>query len=293
MAKKTSGGKLTSSAYGSSRAVPFTIDDSTPDGKIYSPVIDGQVMTHGYVPRDRAVYPPQMFRSPPASMPLIPESEWDARFEEQEKQQSSLEHVFNRLAATKGVSVPFLHQNGHGYCWGYSTGNATMLDRAARNQSYVRLNPHAVCAIIKGGADQGGWCGLSAKFLTEVGIPTEAFWKVHSRDLKQDNAAMRANAAQHKLQEDWIDLTASIYDRNLTRQQLATCLLSNIPCAIDFNEWGHSVCAGRWYRVEKGVWVPRILNSWLGWGDAGWGSINRRWTVDSAVALRVTGISVA
>lgn len=273
------------------RKAPFVIDDSTPNDKIYCPVIDGQVMAHGLIPRDYAIYPPMMFRSPPADMPLIPESEWDARIDEQEERESSLEHIFNRVAQQVGVSVPFLHQNGHGYCWAYSTGNATMLDRAARNIPYVRLNPHAVAAIIKGGADQGGWCGLSAKFLQETGIPTEQFWKVHSRDTKQDTPAMRANAALHKLTEDWIDLTASIYDRNLTKQQLATCLLSNTPCAIDFDEWGHSVCAGRWVRIERGVYGPRILNSWLGWGDNGWGSINKNWTVDSAVALRVTGAS--
>ena len=89
---------------------------------------------------------------------------------------------------------------------------------------------------------------------------------------------MRANAALHKLTEDWIDLTASVYDRTLTIRQIATCLFSNIPVPVDYNEWGHSICAGRWYRVERGVWAPRILNSWLRWGDRGWGTINRRWT---------------
>lgn len=268
--------------------IPFIIDDSTPNDKIYAPVIDGNVMAHGLVPRDYAIYPRQMFQ-PPGEMKLIPESDWDGIIDEQEERQTSLEHLFNIEAAKRSISIPYLHQNGHGYCWAYSTGNATMLDRCARNLPYVRLNPHMVAAIIKGGRDQGGWCGLSAKFLEDVGICTEAEWRVHARDLKQDTPAMRAIAAQYKLQEHWIDLTASVYDRNLTRLQLATCLLSNIPCAIDFDEWGHSVCAGRWVRIEKGVYGPRIMNSWLGWGDKGWGTINKRWTVDSAVALRVTG----
>lgn len=289
---KRNGRKLTSSASGSTYGGPFVIDDDTPDDALYDPVIDGQRMARGLVPRDRLEYPANYLRSPPEGMPIIPRSEWDARIDEQEAQQSSLEHVFNRLAQAKSIGTPYLHQNGHGYCWAYSTGNATMLDRAARNMPYVRLNPHAVAAIIKGGADQGGWCGLSAKFLQEAGIPSEAHWRVHSRDTKQDTPVMRADAAKHKLLEDWIDLTASIYDRNLTVDQLATLLLSNIPCAVDYNEWGHSICAGRWSRVEKGVYAPRILNSWLAWGDKGWGTISRSWNVDSAVALRVTGISI-
>jgi hypothetical protein len=178
-----------------------------------------------------------------------------------------------------------------GNCWGYSTGNTEMLDRAARNMPYVRLNPHAVCAIIKGGRDEGGWCGLSAKFFAEIGCPTEEFWKVHSRDLKQDTPEMRANAAKHKLLEDWQDLTASIYDRSMADRLWQTCLASNIPGPMDWDEWGHSVCAGRLVEVEKGFFRPRILNSWLGWGDNGWGTIARGWTVDSCLMIRSTGAS--
>lgn len=265
-------------------AIPFIIDDSTSNDLLYNE-------PRGLVPRDYNLYPRTMFQSPPDDMPLIPESEWDARIDEQEERESSLEHIFNRLAKRLNIAVPFTHQNGAGFCWSYSTGNATMLDRAARGLPYVRLNPHAVASIIKGGADEGGWCGLSAKFLVEVGIPTEEFWQVHSRNLRQDTPEMRANAALHKLTEDWIDLKASVYDRNLTRQQLATCLLNNIPCAVDYSEWAHSICAGRWVRIENGVYGPRIMNSWLGWGDNGWGTINKNWDVDSAVALRVTGAS--
>ena len=268
--------------------MPFVIHDSTPNDLLFDPVIDGKKMARGYVKRDYAIYPTTMF-APPTDIPLIPRSEWDARIDEQEARQSSLEHVFNNQP--NAPAVRFLHQNGHGYCWAYSTGNASMLMRAVNNQPYVRLNPHAVAAIIKGGRDQGGWCGLSAEFLKNTGIPTETFWKVHSRDTKQDTAEMRANAALHKVTEDWVDLSREVYDRNLTVDMLATLLLSNIACAIDFDEWGHSVCAARWVRIERGSYGPRILNSWLGWGDNGFGDIQRGWTVDSAVGIRVAGAS--
>jgi len=283
-------GKLTSSAFGSSQGVPFTIDDSTSNDLIYNPIIDGQVMAHGLVKRDYSAYPKEMFQQP-TELKLYPESEWDARFEEEEKQESSLEHIFNRMAKERGIQVPFLHQNGNGFCWAYSVGNATMLDRATRNMPYVRLNPHAVAAIIKNGRDEGGWCGLSAKFYRQFGCPTEEFWKVHSRDIRQDTPAMRADAAKYKTLEDWVDLQSSVYDATMTKQAIATCLFSKIPCPVDYDEWSHSICAGRWYRVEKGVWAPRILNSWLGWGDNGWGTINRRWTYDSTLGLRATGVA--
>lgn len=267
-------------------SVPFTIDDSTSNDLIYDPVIDGNKMARGLVKRDYNLYPEEMF-APPDEIPMIPRSEWDARIDEQEERQSSLEHIFNNQPGAP--SVRFAHQNGHGYCWAYSTGNACMLLRAVNNQPYVRLNPHAVAAIIKKGADQGGWCGLSAEFIAKYGVPTEQFWKVHSRDIKQDTPEMRANALLHRVSEDFVDLKRSVYDRNLQEEQLASCLLQNIPCPIDYDEWGHSICAARWSRIEKGSYGPRILNSWLGWGDNGFGTIKRGWTWDSCLAIRVTG----
>jgi hypothetical protein len=98
----------------------------------------------------------------------------------------------------------------------------------------------------------------------------------------------------HKVTEDWVDLKQPIDSANLTVQQLATCLLLNVPVAVDYDEWGHSICAVRWMRVEAGVYAPKIWNSWTdAWGSMGMGIINRRWTVDSAVALRVAGAAVA
>jgi hypothetical protein len=118
--------------------------------------------TYGLVPRDYEQYPESMFASP-SEMELIPESEWDARFDEQERLQSSLEHLY--LSGPNGSpAFELLDQNGHGYCWAYSTAHAIMLDRLRRNVPTVRLNPHATAAIIKRGRDEGGWCGLSAKW---------------------------------------------------------------------------------------------------------------------------------
>ena len=267
--------------------MPFVIHDSTPNDLLYDPVIDGHQMRRGLVSRNKLLYPEPIF-APPSEIILIPRHEWDARIDEQEERQSSLEHIFNKAT---NLPVKFLHQNGHGYCWAYSTGNAVMMLRTLNNQPYVRLNPHAVAAVIKKGRDEGGWCGLSAKFLKDVGIPTEAFWKVHSRDIGQDTPGMRANAALHKVTEDWVDLSQPIYEQNMAEELIASCLLQNTPCSLDYDEWGHSVCGCRWVRIEKGSYGPRILNSWLGWGDNGFGDIQRSWTVDSAVALRVTGAS--
>ena len=102
-----------------------------------------------------------------------------------------------------------------------------------------------------------------------------------------------ANAKEHVVTEDWMDLSSAAYDRNLTVDQLATCLLLNIPCAIDYDEWGHSICAIRWVKIEAGSYGPKILNSWTDeWGDHGMAVIQKGWTVDGAIGYRTSKASI-
>lgn len=244
---------------------------------------------YGGVPRDYSVDPPEMFDAP-SQMQLIPQSEWDARIDEQEAQKSSLEHIY-LSGPSGGPRFVNLDQNGHGYCWAYSTGHSIMLSRLAKNQPIVRLNPHATAAIIKGGRDEGGWSGLSAKFARENGYAEEGSgpgqWPLHSRSLQYDTPDLRLRMRQYRITEDWVDLTRAVYDQNLTFNQLATCLLNNIPCPVDFNWWGHAVCAVRLVRIERGSYGVLILNSWKGWGRHGLGVLQgSKATPNGALATR-------
>lgn len=260
------------------------IDDSTDDGLLLDPVVDGQPMSRGAVPRDYDVQPIETFAAPDG-IKLIPRSEWSDRIKAQEAAKSRISDILRR------AKIPSTDQNGHGYCWAYSTGGCVQAVRALNNQPYVRLNPHAVAAIIKRGADQGGWCGLSAQFLTETGIPSFEFWPEHSRSLSNDTPAMRANATKHKVTEDWYDLTRPVHGQRLTFDQVATCLLNNVPCATDFNWWGHSVMACDLVEVEPGDFGIRIRNSWRdSWGDLGFSVLRgSKCKPDGAVAIRVVG----
>jgi hypothetical protein len=231
----------------------------------------------------------------PNEMDLYEESDWDALYDEQEEHKMSLEHIYLKGDVNGSPAFINLDQNGHGYCWAYSTGHCNMIMRLVNNQPYVRLNPHSVAAVIKNGADQGGWCGLSCKFLKEHGIASEAFWPEHSRDYrKYYNEACKANMALHKVTEDWVDLTREVYSQNLTKKQLATALFNNTPCAVDFNWWGHSVCGLRWVRLERNSWGLLILNSWKGWGRHGLSVLRGGKEIpNGAVGIRVVGASVA
>ena len=246
----------------------------------------------GLVPRDYSTDPERMFAAP-KEMKIIPESDWDAYYDEQEAMLSSLEHIY--LSGPGGTpAFQNLDQNGDGYCWAYSTGQSIMLDRLKRNLPLVRLNPHATAAIIKKGRNEGGWCGQSGAFGAEHGYAIEGTgpgqWPLHSRNVqKYDTPELRAEMAKYRITEDWTDLTREVYDRNLTTAQVATCGLTNIPGPGDYNWWGHSVCRVRWVRIEPGSWGQLILNSWPNWGRHGLGVLRGSKAVpNGALAVRLT-----
>jgi hypothetical protein len=248
-------------------------------------------VTFGLVPRDYDEFPEPMF-APPSDMQLIPESEWDARFDEQEELGSSLEHIY--LSGPNGTpAFRHLDQNGDGYCWIYSVGHSMMMDRLRRNLPTVRFNPHSAGAIIKRGRNEGGWCGEGAQFASEVGMAIEGNaqgqWPLHSRNIRLDNPRLRAEMAKYKIEEDWVDLTRQKYNRNLTLAQVATCGFNNIPGPRDYNWWRHSVCGIRWVRIERGSWGQLILNSWKGWGRHGLGVLRGNKAIpNGALGVRLT-----
>lgn len=226
----------------------------------------------GLVARDYDEFPEAMFAAP-SEMGLIPESEWDARFDEQERLKSSLEHIY--LSGPNGTpAFVNLDQGQEGYCWIYSVGHSLMIDRLKRNLKPVRLNPHSVGAIIKKGANQGGWCGEGADYVTRIGMAPEGTgqgeWPKWSRDIRRlDTPAMRESMARFKIDEQWTDVTRRVWDRNLTMAQVATSGFNNLPGPRDYHWWGHSVCGLRWVRIERGSWGQLILNSWRNWGRHG------------------------
>lgn len=245
-------------------------------------------VSYGCIPRDYSVQPATIFAAP-SDIKVIPESDWDAYYDEQEASKSSLEHNF--LPGSQPAFVN-LDQDGFGYCWAHSTTQAMMLTRLYMGLDKVRLSAFAVAAKIKGFKDEGGWGALSAKFATDTGIPSCDVWPEQAMDRKLDNAATWADAAKNKITTQYVDLTRDVYDQNLTKQQLATCLFLNMSGPVDFNWWSHSVAAVRWVRIEKGNWGLLILNSWKGWGRFGLGVLKGSQSIpDGALAIRATTIN--
>lgn len=245
--------------------------------------------TRGLVARDYTVTPVRMVNA--VTLPLIPRSEWSGRIKQMEEEKSRLSDI--RMRGNNGEPIPSLNQGQKGYCWNHAAVQAAIMLRAAMHQPYVPLSGYAAACIIKGYRDEGGWSALGLDFAVERGIPSQEFWAQGSMSRDNDNPATWANAALHKVSESWVDVAAPVYDRDLSFDQVITCLLSRIPVAVDLMWWAHAVCALDAVETEPGKFGIRILNSWGdSWGDRGMGVLAGSKAVpDNAVALRVTGAS--
>lgn len=274
----------------------FIIDDNTNNDILY-PTINGEKKGHGYDPDQvdtsrvksmRAT----LFGDAPGQLQLIPRSEWDARFDEQEERQSSLSHLFMRMNYGRPGKV--LDQNGQGFCWNYSVTQMLMVLRGLSNLPYVELSGHANACLIKDFQDKGGWGAEGALYAEAHGAPSVKYWAEKSMSRSNNTAAMRENALLHRPSEAWADDSKAAYDMNLTEDEVATLCFNNIPYIHDSNDWGHSILGMRWVRVERGLWCPEILNSWTAeWGNHGFATLNgRRRLPDGGLALRVITASV-
>lgn len=243
----------------------------------------------GLVPRDFAVFPHKPLHgvgAVPSQIDVIPKSEWDAYYDEQEAKQSSLEHIFLRGGKPAFVN---LDQDGDGDCWAYSTGHSIMLHYLRHGMPVPRINPHFIATYLK--RFNGGWCGASMDVAMKIGCCEEGTgpkqWPLWSHDTRLLTPERMEAAKEHKVIEAYYDIAKPIYGQEMTDGQLTTMGFQNIPAPSDFNEMSHSMCQVRRVRIERGSWAPLILNSWKGWGRFGLGVL-RNMDADGAVALLST-----
>lgn len=236
----------------------------------------------GAVPRDFAIDPVEM-RDSPSQMKLYSESEWDALYDAGEANEDSLEHLYLRGGKP---AFEFLDQNGFPDCWFHSTAHAVMVDCMKQNVPVPRLNAVAGATLI--GRLDGGWSGLSMKFIRDHGCPVVGTgpgeWPYQSRR-GSDTPELRANMKRHRNLEDWYDLSKEVWDQDLTKLQLATCLFNNLPAPSDYNRFGHAMLSLRLVRIERGSWGILTLNSWKRFGHHGLCVLANMWP-DGACALR-------
>lgn len=246
------------------------IDDSSWRWAVCDPVIGGVQMSRGHVPRDYEKEPygesgGMTFEE--SGLEPIPRSNWEGLLKAQEENGESIVHLVRR----KGI--PPLNQNGTNYCWGNGPTQAAQIRREQQGHKFVFLSPASCCAIIKKGANQGGWGTLFMRQAASRGINSTKLWAPNDRNYRTlDNEESRAEALRYRVRS-WIELEP----RNL--DQLMTALILGLPVAVGYNWWSHEVTGlrGRFFGgpiTSTSSWGADIYNSWgPGYGDNGIGTL--------------------
>lgn len=288
-----------------------------------APHADGDgVRSRGLVPRDWKKFPLGCYAGETGmhavdDLPSFSPSDFPALIREMEESKTRLSDFRNR--GNGGQPIPSRDQNGRGYCWRHSGTSAHLLIRARDDMPYLDFSAYAGACMIKNFRDEGGWGAQGLDDLFERGDPTSAFWPQRATSREYDRPETWANAKLHRITEGWVDMSAPQYDRNLAFNQVVTSLICRVPVIVDFNWWGHSVCAadavdgrsqrgltrcpssGKLLTAEEfdahwGVDHPvtggiaiRIWNSWSdSWSDNGMGVLTGSKAVpDGASAPRV------
>ena len=225
-----------------------------PDRNYNTPVPAG--FSTGLIPRDYARHPVGSMAFAPAfpDSELIPEDEWPARLEANRKNKAGLLD----LREAHYETLRSLDQDGLGLCWAFSSTKAVMYVRARMNAAMVRLSAWWVAGKVVGWRDQGYWGSASLAQIVKEGVPAESYCPSYKSSY--DTPDCRANAATHKVTEWWDGSN----DPTLATKQCVSSLLRGIPCVVDLNDMGHSMCA-----IDIGSLSPLEIIYDNSWGEQG------------------------
>lgn len=213
----------------------------------------------GLVPRDYAECPvgSLMFAPEFPASELVDQSEWADRLNENRKNRAGL----LELREDNYDTLKSLNQGQLGLCWAFSSTKATMYVRALMGEPLVRLSAWWVAGKVVGWRDQGYWGAASLAQIVKEGVPTEALCP--SYNSRYDTSETRADAARRKVTEWW----DGSENPSEAQRQLVSMLLKRIPCVVDLNVMGHSMCA-----IDIKSLNPLTIvydNSWGEQGDRG------------------------
>ena len=235
-------------------------------------------MSRGCVPRD--------IRKAPlgSSIPMfdrltIPKSEWSDRLREKRLAKAMLSDVRDIMGPAGGM-IPALNQGRDPWCWAFSPVTAATLARANAGIPYEHLSGNAVGNKVADFRVRGGWSEESMAHMKTLGAPSTAFWPEGDNARHFDNPDTWSNARE-SIMVEWYDIdprdTAAIN----------TCLLLNIPMAVDVPAWAHSICL---IDPVEGFTEYDHLNSWGNkWNGNGIGRLRGKFTkFDSVIACVVS-----
>lgn len=213
---------------------------------------------YGLIPRDynKVALGSMEFAAKMDTSVLIPRDQWPDLISTKAAKKERLSDLAD------WVPIPCLNQGSVGYCHAFSPAYACMLVRAQANLPFKLLSASSVGGPVTGFRNAGAYIFDDLKQIVNYGICDVDHYPMLTTANKW-TAEAQANAAQHKITE-WWDLQNRNFD------QVATCLLLNIPVCVGLNWWGHAVTYLDLVMLGKNQYGILIQNSWgESWEDGG------------------------
>ncbi|MGH9932132.1 MAG: hypothetical protein ACREA9_23260 [Pyrinomonadaceae bacterium] len=207
-----------------------------------------------------------------ALMADIPESEYDARIDEQIELEARVSDF---------CDFPAFDQDGLPTCWAIGTCQSMSMDRRIQGLPHVQISGCSVAVPISGG-HSGGWEGDAVEYLTKHGGASVAVWPENntSRGLNSDPKVIE-DRQQHLVME---------FAEMQSRANWATACLKTKTGPFAYNRMSHVMAMADFVRTERGAYGFRVRNSW----HDSWGAKNKHgfggfavysWTPDSGYII--------
>lgn len=239
----------------------FIIDDHNYKQHLSDKDYDG-IRGYGLVPRTEDPDPSLIKPMRAVQMDLIPDSEWIPRILERKARKER--NCDKWRVMNGGQPLEYVVQGSVGWCWTHGPINAQTFLRAKANLPYRKLSAFSVGGPIKNGRDEGAWGALALEYMIKHGACTQDLWP-QGKMLLPESPQIQASRADNRVVGSWMDVVAPVYDRNLSKAQIITLLLNDIPVVGDFMWWGHCVAILDLDVVSNSI-ATVIVNSWPGWG---------------------------
>jgi hypothetical protein len=207
-----------------------------------------------------------------ASYADIPESEYDARIDEQ---------VQLEARASDFCDFPAFDQDGLPTCWAIGTAQAMSIARRIQGLPHVQISGCSIAVPISGG-HSGGWEGDAVNLLVKRGGASVEVWP-------ENNTSRSLDRDQRVIEDRKLHMAVEFLEMQ-TRANWATACLRTKVGPFAYNRMSHVMAMCDFVRIEAGRYGFRVRNSWRD----DWGARNKlgmggfavyAWTPDSGYIL--------
>lgn len=195
-----------------------------------NPIVDGQRRLSGWwgMWESAELKASSMTFEDLIDVPLIPESEWDARIDQLERDKATIKDL------CQGCELHVLDQNGTNYCWVNAPSFCCMVTRLQETGQPMRYSPASAGAPIKSFSNRGGWGSQALEYFKKNGLNLQADWPPNAISRQYYTDANKEKAKRHIVLEYF-----KLDERNF--QQTASCILAGVPVGIGLNWWSHEI----------------------------------------------------